>query len=149
MPPRTVSARDILYAQLDALLNDFDNVADHAPYGETVNELDAFLFVHGRDFIKQIFQQKLQERIAQKEKTNEAKQCSDYKKNANARHENENTNLRLRTNHHQRTLSTLSPLLAAFLSTRSRSRYRPQIHKASKVFGINMLCTRFVSCCRR
>ena len=63
-----------------ALLHDCDQVMDNAGYGQTLHDLDDFLLLAGKKFLGEVFQQKLQERIAKTETTPEAKQCPHCKK---------------------------------------------------------------------
>ena len=42
---------------------------DNAPCGQTLNNLDDFLLINGRNFLKEILKQKIQDRIEQTEKT--------------------------------------------------------------------------------
>ena len=72
--------RDLLHEKLDAMLADCDHVIGNAAYGRTVHDMDDFLFVAGRQFINEVFQHKLQERIEQVESTDESKQCPKCKK---------------------------------------------------------------------
>jgi hypothetical protein len=72
--------RDLLHEKLDALLADSEQVMNKAAFGQTLNDLDDFLFVAGRKFINEVMQQKLQERIEQVEATTEGKQCPKCKK---------------------------------------------------------------------
>ena len=80
LPPSAV--RDFLVERLDVLLAECDQVADTAAYGQTLNDLDDFLLINGRTFIKEVLQAKLQERIDRTEAASESKQCPHCKKNA-------------------------------------------------------------------
>jgi uncharacterized protein YdaU (DUF1376 family) len=62
------SVRDYLVARLDALLADCDLVINNAHYGQTVHDLDDFFLLAGKQFTKEVFQQKLQEHIERTEK---------------------------------------------------------------------------------
>ena len=73
--------RVLLFEKLDAMLADCDKVMDNADYGQTVHDLDDFLFVEGRKFINEVMQQKQQERIEHVEAAAETKQCPKCKKN--------------------------------------------------------------------
>jgi hypothetical protein len=70
----------LLHDRLDAMLSECDLVMDNADFGQTVHDLDDFLIDAGREFLKEVYQQKLQERIKQIETTPETKQCPDCKK---------------------------------------------------------------------
>ena len=74
--------RALLIAKFEALLDECDSVADNAAYGETLNDMEEFFLIQGRQFLKETFQEKLQERVARSETTAEAKQCAHCKKNA-------------------------------------------------------------------
>ena len=77
------SARELLTEKLHALLDECDQIMSNADFGQPFNDLDDFLFVAGKNFIREVQQHKLQERItlAEAEETN--KQCSDCKKKRN------------------------------------------------------------------
>jgi hypothetical protein len=77
-PPADVRA--LLHEQFDALLDECDQVADNAAYGQMIHDLDDLLFIKGREFIKKIYQQKLQEHIERTEAKTETQQCSQCKK---------------------------------------------------------------------
>jgi len=77
---RSADVHALLHEKLDALLADCDKIADNAAYGRTIHDLDDFLFIAGREFINEVMQQKLQERIEQVEATPESKQCPQCKK---------------------------------------------------------------------
>jgi hypothetical protein len=72
--------RELLHAKLDALLDESDLVADNAAFGETFDDMELFFLTKGRTFLRETFQEKLQERIKQTETTGEAKQCPHCKK---------------------------------------------------------------------
>ena len=72
--------RALLHEKLDALLADCEKVAANAAYGQTVHDLDDFLFLEGRKFLNEVYQQKLQEQIEQVESTPDTKQCPHCKK---------------------------------------------------------------------
>jgi hypothetical protein len=72
--------RALLIAKFEALLDECDQVADNAAYGETLDDLDEFFLIKGRKFLQETFQEKLQERIERVEATEEAKQCTSCKK---------------------------------------------------------------------
>ena len=80
-PPSPSSAvRTLLHEKLDAMLDECDLVMDNAEFGQVLNDLDNFLYVEGRNFAKEVLQQKLQERIERNETTAEGKQCPHCKK---------------------------------------------------------------------
>ena len=74
--------RAILVERLDVLLSECDQVMDNAAFGQTLND---FLLVQGRNFIKEVLQQKIQERIERTETSPEAKQspCCKKKRKSN------------------------------------------------------------------
>jgi hypothetical protein len=72
--------RALLMAKFEALLDECDQVADNAAYGETLDDLEEFFFIKGRKFLQETFQEKLQERIDRAEETQEGKQCPKCKK---------------------------------------------------------------------
>ena len=72
--------RSLLHARFDALLADSEKAMDNAAYGQTVHDLDDFLTEAGRTLLKEVYQEKLQERIAQTETFGEAQQCPQCKK---------------------------------------------------------------------
>ena len=74
--------RDLLTEKFHALLDDCDLIAEHSAYGETFDAMEVFFLIQGRTFLREVFQNKLQERIEQSETTSEAKQCPHCKKNA-------------------------------------------------------------------
>jgi len=63
--------------------NDCDRVADNAAYGQTLNDLEEFFLLHGRQFIKDTYQLKLQERIEKNENTDQTRQWAPCKNNEN------------------------------------------------------------------
>jgi hypothetical protein len=76
----TSSVRDLLVERLDALLADCDQVMDASGYGQTFNDLDNFLLTAGKQFLRDVCQQKLQERVKPAEQKAENKQCPNCKK---------------------------------------------------------------------
>ena len=82
-PLPSENIRDILVERLDTLLAECDQVMDNAAYGQIVHDLDDFLLIAGKKFLKELYQEKLQERIKQAEQQAETKQCSDCKKKRN------------------------------------------------------------------
>jgi len=72
--------RTLLHEKLDAMLAECDLVMDNAKFGELLNNLDHFLYVEGRNFAKEVLEQKLQEKITTVENTDEGKQCPHCKK---------------------------------------------------------------------
>jgi len=79
-PSPTPDVRAFLHERLDAILDDCDKVATTAAYGRTVHDLDDFLYIEGRKFMKEVLEKKVQERVQQVEATNEGKQCPTCKK---------------------------------------------------------------------
>jgi len=65
--PSAAEVRAILAERLDVLLAECDQVMDNAAFGQTLNALDDFLLVQGRNFIKEVLQQKMQERVERTE----------------------------------------------------------------------------------
>ena len=88
----SLTGRELLHARLDALLADCDLVAEHSAYGETFDDMEVFFLTHGRKFLQETFQEKLQERIERTASTSEAKQCPHCKKNALPRRQIERHN---------------------------------------------------------
>jgi len=78
--PLSSIARDILTEKFHALLDECDLVADNAAFGKTLDDLEKFFLIQGRTFLREVFQEKLQERIQQTEQNAEIKECSDCKK---------------------------------------------------------------------
>ena len=72
--------RALLMAKFEALLAECDLVADHAAYGETLNDREEFFLIQGRKFLQETFQEKLQERIERVETTAAAEECPHCKK---------------------------------------------------------------------
>ena len=68
------------YDRLDAMLEESNTVMDNSAFGQTVHDLDDFLFDAGRQFLQEVYQQKLQERIAQTERTAVSQSCPQCKK---------------------------------------------------------------------
>ncbi|MDR0328465.1 MAG: hypothetical protein LBI05_09245 [Planctomycetaceae bacterium] len=87
----SATRREFLHAKLDALLDESDLVADHAAYGETYKNIEKVFLVHGRKFLKETFQEQLQERIEHTEATDAAKQCPHCKKKRAIKTANPNT----------------------------------------------------------
>jgi hypothetical protein len=71
--------RDILTEKFHALLDECDLVAHNASFGKTLDDLETFFLLQGRTFLREVFQEKLQERIEQTE-LNDSSQCGDCKK---------------------------------------------------------------------
>jgi hypothetical protein len=70
----------LLHEKFQALLADLDTASDNAQYGSVLDALDDYLFLHGRKFLTEILQSKLQERINRAEKQSESKLCPHCKK---------------------------------------------------------------------
>jgi hypothetical protein len=78
--PDSIELRALLTEKFHALLDECDLVMDTAEYGRTFHDLDDFFGTKGQKLLQEVFQQKLQERIATAEKNTEVKQCSHCKK---------------------------------------------------------------------
>jgi ABC-type phosphate transport system auxiliary subunit len=78
--PIPTDIRALLHERFEALLNDCDHVMDKSAHGQLFNDLDQFLFTEGRKVIKEVLEQKLQERIKRTETTDEGKECPHCKK---------------------------------------------------------------------
>jgi len=75
------STRALLIAKFEALLDECDLVAlSDDEKGQTLDLLEDFFLDKGRKFLRETFQEKLQERIEHTESATEAKQCSHCKK---------------------------------------------------------------------
>jgi len=74
------SVDELLMEKFAALLAECDLVADTAGYGQTLDLMEAFFSDKGRKFLKETFEQKLQERVQRTETAAESKQCPDCKK---------------------------------------------------------------------
>jgi hypothetical protein len=61
IPPNDTEA--LLHERLQSLLTDLDTTGDNALYGHVLDEMDDYLFLHGRKFLTEILQAKTQERI--------------------------------------------------------------------------------------
>jgi hypothetical protein len=77
------TVRDILVGRIESLLSECDQVMDNAAYGQIFHDLDDFLLIAGKKFLRELYQEKLQERIKQAEQHSETKDCSDCKKKRN------------------------------------------------------------------
>ena len=89
VPAPSPHIRDILTEKFHALLDECDLVAHNAAFGKTLDDLERFFLLQGRTFLREVFQEKLQERIEQTER-NDAPQCGDCKKNDHQRQKAEN-----------------------------------------------------------
>ena len=78
--PLSVDVRSLLHDRLDTLLEESETLLNNAAYGQTVHDLDDFLFVEGRKFLHEVYQQKLQERIDQTDASAESHPCPQCKK---------------------------------------------------------------------
>ena len=85
--PLSAEVRTFLHDRLDVLLAESEAVMDNSAFGQTVHDLDDFLFDAGRHFLREVYQQKLQERIVQSEGTAASQCCPLCKKNALRKHE--------------------------------------------------------------
>ena len=96
MPPISPTSRESLTEKFHALLDECDIVADHALFGQTFDDLENFFLIQGRTFLREVLQEKLQERIEQTE-VNDTPPCRDCKKNDHRRHQTENNSHRSRS----------------------------------------------------
>ena len=71
------TGRELLHAKLDALLDECDLIESNE---QTLDTMELFFLNKGREFLKETFQEKLQERVKNVEASAEGKQCSDCKK---------------------------------------------------------------------
>lgn len=71
------TSRELLHAKLDALLDECDLIESNE---QTLDTMELFFLNKGREFLKETFQEKLQERVKNVEATAEGKQCPDCKK---------------------------------------------------------------------
>jgi len=80
--PQTSSPdiRAFLHERLDALLDDCHQVGDNAAYGRYIHDLDDFLYIEGRKFMREVLEKQVQERIQHVEATDEGKHCPQCKK---------------------------------------------------------------------
>jgi hypothetical protein len=83
-PSSPPDIRTFLHERLDALLDDCDKVGDNAAYGRYIHDLDDFLYIEGRKFMREVLEKQVQERIQQVEATDEGKQCPKCKKKTTA-----------------------------------------------------------------
>ena len=74
------NTRELLLAKFEALLDEYDLVANSAAYGEALNDVEAFFLIQGRKFLQETFQERFQEHVQRTEATAEAKQCPHCKK---------------------------------------------------------------------
>ena len=79
-PSPSPDVRAFLHERLDAMLDDCDHVANNAAFGRYIHDLDDFLSIEGRKFMRDVLEKKVQERIQQVEATDEGKQCPACKK---------------------------------------------------------------------
>jgi hypothetical protein len=73
--------RDLLTEKFHALLDECDLVSENAAFGKTLDDLETFFLIQGRTFLREVFQEKLQERIEQTE-TLDAPHCSARRQSA-------------------------------------------------------------------
>jgi hypothetical protein len=107
--PLSPTARDILTEKFHALLDECNVVSDNAAFGKTLDDLETFFLIQGRTFLKEVFQEQLQERIQQSEQHAEIKECSDCKKNTLRPYETQNNSLCPRSHY---TDTPVSPLFS-------------------------------------
>jgi ribosomal protein L37AE/L43A len=79
-PSLCPEVRTFLHERLDALLDDCTHVGNNATYGRYIHDLDDFLYIEGRKFMREVLEKQVQERIQQVEVTDEGKQCPQCKK---------------------------------------------------------------------
>jgi hypothetical protein len=79
-PSSSPDIRAFLHERLDALLNDCDKVGNNAAYGRYIHDLDDFLYIEGKKFMREVLEKQVQEHIDRVESTDEGKQCPDCKK---------------------------------------------------------------------
>jgi hypothetical protein len=79
MPGLSSTVRDLLTEKFHALLDECDLVSENAAFGKTLDDLENFFLIQGRTFLREVFQEKLQERVEQTE-TNVSSPCSGCKK---------------------------------------------------------------------
>ncbi|GHT19634.1 hypothetical protein FACS1894189_8530 [Planctomycetales bacterium] len=95
-PMNTITPRSeteaFLLEKFQSLLTNLDTAGDNAQYGHVLDDMDDYLFLHGRRFLTEILQSKIQERINAAEQTDAAKQCPHCKKNGSPQNEDENIN---------------------------------------------------------
>ena len=73
------SARALLIEKFNALLDGSDIVVANATPTQALDDLESFFLIKGRAFIREVFQERLQEHIEQTE-ANDSPQCVDCKK---------------------------------------------------------------------
>jgi hypothetical protein len=72
--------RSLLHEKLDALLDECNLVMDNAKHGRAFRDLDDFFCTIGQDFLKEVYQETLQERTNNTDAVPETPQCPDCKK---------------------------------------------------------------------
>jgi hypothetical protein len=80
MQTESPSVRDLLVAKFEALLAECDLVADNAAFGQTLDDMDEFFLIQGRQFLQETFEAKLQERIKRTEAATPPPDCPKCKK---------------------------------------------------------------------
>jgi hypothetical protein len=83
-PSRTSDIRAFLHERLDALLDDCNKVGETAAYGRYIHDLDDFLYIEGRKFMREVLEKQVQAHIDHVETTDEGKQCPKCKKKTSA-----------------------------------------------------------------
>ena len=84
--------RALLTEKFHALLDGSDIVASNAEHGQALDDLETFFLIQGRSFIREVFQERLQEHIEQSE-ANDTPPCHECKKKNDHRgHQTENPN---------------------------------------------------------
>jgi hypothetical protein len=61
--PVSAISRALLTEKFHALLDECDLVYENAAFGKTLDDLETFFLIQGRTFLREVFQEKLQERI--------------------------------------------------------------------------------------
>jgi hypothetical protein len=79
MKPLSPAGRELLTEKFHALLDGSDIVASNATPTQALDDLETFFLIEGRAFIREVFQERLQEHIEQTE-ANDSPQCGECKK---------------------------------------------------------------------
>jgi hypothetical protein len=69
----TITARNeteaLLHERFQSLLADLDTAGDNAQYGHVLDDMDDYLFLHGRKFLTEILQSKILDQVNAAEQT--------------------------------------------------------------------------------
>jgi hypothetical protein len=98
-PSDSPELRALLTEKFQALLDECNLVMECAAHGRTLHDLDDFFCTKGQNFMQEVFQKKLQDRVGQIEATNETRECGNCKKNASPRHPRKRHRRYSRTHH--------------------------------------------------